>query len=108
MVARILNETQYKINVVGTIHMINAFLPLLRAGTTKKCIIIGSGVGSHKLARRTEALDYSGYAMSKAALNIAAVRYASKYRSEGVIFLTISPGLVRTLQGSEFCCALSM
>ncbi|KLO10731.1 NAD(P)-binding protein [Schizopora paradoxa] len=92
--------TFYKTNVLGTIHMINAFIPLLRAGSTKKCIIIGSAIGSHKLARRTEFTDNPGYAMSKAALNIAAVRYASKYRSEGVIFLTITPGFVRTLQGT--------
>ena len=82
--------------------MINAFLPLLRAGVTKKCIIIGSGLGSAKLARNTGVTRFSGYAMSKSALNIAAVRYATKYRDEGLIFLTITPGLVKTLQGSEW------
>ncbi|KLO10732.1 NAD-binding protein [Schizopora paradoxa] len=92
--------TFYKTNVLGTIHLINAFLPLLRAGTTKKCIIIGSALGSHKFARRSEVLQYSGYSMSKAALNIAAARYASKYKGEGLIFLTITPGLVKTLQGT--------
>ncbi|KLO10723.1 NAD(P)-binding protein [Schizopora paradoxa] len=97
--------TFYKINVIGTIHVINAFLPLLRAGKTKKCIIIGSGVGSHKMARRTEVVDNSGYAMSKAALNIAAVRYASKYRKEGVIFLSMTPGFVRTLSAFRFLLA---
>ncbi|KLO10733.1 NAD(P)-binding protein [Schizopora paradoxa] len=89
----------YKTNTLGTIHMINAFLPLLRAGGTKKCIIIGSALASTKLARNTGVIRFSGYAMSKSALNIAGVRYATKYRSEGVIFLTITPGLVKTLQG---------
>lgn len=82
--------------------MINAFLPLLRAGATKKCIIITSALGSAKLAQRTGVLKYSGYSMSKAALNIATVRYASRYKDEGVIFLSITPGLVKTLEGSEY------
>jgi len=90
----------YKSNVLGTIHMINAFLPLLRAGVTKKCILLSSALGSAKLAQRTGALKFSGYAMSKAALNLAAMRYATRYKEEGVIFLSITPGLVKTLQGT--------
>jgi len=90
----------YKSNVLGTIHMINAFLPLLRAGVTKKCILLSSALGSAKLAQRTGVTKFSGYALSKAALNLAAVRYASRYKEEGVIFLSITPGLVKTLQGN--------
>jgi len=91
----------YKTNTLGTIHVINAFLPLLRAGVTKKCIIIGSSLGSTRVAQRTGVIKYSGYSMSKAALNIAAVRYASRYKDEGVIFLSITPGLVKTLEGPK-------
>ncbi len=94
-------QIQYKTNTLGTIHVINAFLPLLRAGVTKNCIIIGSSLGSTRVAQRTGVIKYSGYSMSKAALNIAAVRYASRYKDEGVIFLSITPGLVKTLEGRE-------
>lgn len=37
-----------------------------------------------------------GYSMSKAAVNIAVGKFAVKLKDEGVIFLSVSPGFVKT------------
>lgn len=39
--------------------------------------------------------------MSKAASNLAVAKYAAQYKEEGIVFLSISPGLVRTKAGCE-------
>ena len=36
------------------------------------------------------------YSISKAALNVAVAKYNALYRSEGILFMAISPGLVNT------------
>jgi len=91
----------FKVNVLGVIHTVNAFLPLLRAGETKKCIIISSTMGSPKFVGGTGIVFAPGYSMSKAALNLACAKYAAQYKSEGIIFLSITPGLVKTKLGTE-------
>lgn len=39
--------------------------------------------------------------MSKAAMNLAVAKYAAQYKDEGLVFLSISPGLVKTKAGCE-------
>ena len=46
--------------------------------------------------------NYAGYGISKAALNLANAKFASRFRDEGIIFVAINPGLVRTLQGRKY------
>lgn len=87
--------------MLGPIHTINAFLPLLLAGKTKKCIVISSRMGSHKYVVKFASSFASGYAISKAALNLAAAKYAVRFKNDGLILLSITPGLVRTMQGRE-------
>ncbi|OCL14684.1 putative short-chain dehydrogenases/reductase [Glonium stellatum] len=83
-------------NVAGPLYAINAFLPLIRAGSTKKVTIISSGMAD------TEIMDVAGvsqavvYSASKSAANVLAKKYAIELKSEGIIFLALSPGLVNT------------
>ncbi|KAI0088542.1 hypothetical protein BDY19DRAFT_169452 [Irpex rosettiformis] len=91
----------FRTNAVGLINTINAFLPLLRAGTTKKCLAISSSLGSPKQTNANDFSTFPGYGMSKAALNLAMAKYASRFRDEGLVFLTINPGLVKTMLGSN-------
>ncbi|KAI0088541.1 hypothetical protein BDY19DRAFT_948116 [Irpex rosettiformis] len=91
----------FRTNAVGPINTINAFLPLLRAGTTKKCLAISTSMGSPRFTNANDFSTFSGYAMSKAALNLAMAKYACQFRDEGLVFLTISPGLVKTMVGTK-------
>ena len=87
---------QYKTNVIGVIHTINAFLPLLRAGETKKCIVTSSEMGSLKYILKNDVSFAPGYSMSKAAVNVAVSKFAVKLKEEGIIFLSLTPGFVKT------------
>jgi len=87
---------QFNTNVVGVVHTINAFLPLLRRGTTKKVITLSSGMGHTELVLKSGLSNQAPYAISKAALNMAVAKYAAEYKAEGFLFLAISPGLVDT------------
>ncbi|KAJ7455952.1 hypothetical protein B0H11DRAFT_2066455, partial [Mycena galericulata] len=46
--------SKFKINVVGVVHTINAFLPLLRKGEVKKVIALSSGMGDLDLTLASE------------------------------------------------------
>ncbi|KAI0340284.1 NAD(P)-binding protein [Trametopsis cervina] len=87
----------FRLNTIGPIHTINAFLPLLRAGTMKKCVNISSTVASHKITNAVDLDDVIGYGMSKAALNLANAKYAARFRGEGIVFLAVDPGLMKTM-----------
>ncbi|KAI0088540.1 short-chain dehydrogenases/reductase [Irpex rosettiformis] len=91
----------FQTNTIGPIHTINAFLPLLLAGTTKKCLTISTTAGSPKVANATNFTTYGGYGISKAALNLAIAKYASRFRDDGVVFLAVTPGMVKTMPGTE-------
>jgi len=86
----------FNTNVVGVVHTINAFLPLLRRGTAKKVITISSGMGDAELVLKSGLSNQAPYAISKAALNMVVAKYAAEYKAEGFVFLAISPGLVDT------------
>ncbi|KAI0088700.1 hypothetical protein BDY19DRAFT_985505 [Irpex rosettiformis] len=91
----------FRTNAVGPIHTINAFLPLLLAGNTKKCIAISTTLGSPKVTNAADFGNYAGYGISKAALNLAIAKYACRFRDQGLLFLSINPGLVKTAQGPK-------
>lgn len=85
-----------KVNVAGTIFSVNAFLPLIRKGTTKKITVISTGLADLDAAQRSNLPCSIAYSSSKAAVNIVVARYAAELKSEGVIFLALSPGFVNT------------
>lgn len=89
---------QFNINVVGTVTTTNLFLPLLRNGKLKKVICISSAAADADFTRKTEHERIVPYSVSKAALNMAVVKYAleRRNREEGFTFLALAPGAVDT------------
>ena len=94
-----LDAPQFKTNVIGVMHTIRVFLPLIKAGDTKKVFVISSSMGSPKFVLDMKSAATIAYGTSKAALNMVVVKFALNY--EDVLFLAIEPGLVRTIQGRE-------
>jgi NAD(P)-dependent dehydrogenase (short-subunit alcohol dehydrogenase family) len=89
-------QLNWDTNVVGVIHSINAFLPLIKKSPIKKVFAISSGLADDDLASKYSVWESAGYATSKAALNAVVARYDARYRGDGVLFLSISPGMVDT------------
>ncbi|KAJ7819904.1 hypothetical protein B0H14DRAFT_3876460 [Mycena olivaceomarginata] len=67
----------FKTNTISVVHSTNAFLPLLKNGSTKK-------------AKPRQ----PSYSIAKAALNMVVAKYAAQFKSEGFFFLAMSPGIV--------------
>jgi len=88
----------FDINVLGPIHTINAFLPLLKKSTSplKKVITISSGVGDLDVTLVAKHAVHAPYCISKAAVNLVNAKYAAQYGDAGFVFLALSPGLVDT------------
>ncbi|EMR66150.1 hypothetical protein MGN70_014170 [Eutypa lata] len=84
----------WETNVVGNIHLIHLFLPLVMKGKVKKVIALSSG---HADLDFTNTLDVDTsplYTASKAALNSIMSKFSTQYKKDGVLFLSISPGVV--------------
>lgn len=87
------------VNVLGVIYTINAFLPLLKAtaaNATARVITLSSPAGD---LDSTLALVYptaAAYSISKAAVNMVVAKYAARFRDENFVFLSLSPGIVKT------------
>ncbi|KAH9937273.1 uncharacterized protein B0H18DRAFT_969866 [Fomitopsis serialis] len=90
---------KFQVNVLGVIRTINVFLPLIRKGGLKKVLTLSSGMGDLDFARNVDVTNSGPYSVSKAALNMVVVKYAVRFKDEGIVFLTISPGIVDTFQG---------
>ncbi|KZT75055.1 NAD(P)-binding protein [Daedalea quercina L-15889] len=89
----------FEVNVLGVIYTTNAFLPLIQQGSMKKVLTLSSGMGDLDGVREIGINSAGPYSVSKAAVNMVMVKYAARFKDEGIVFLTISPGLVNTLQG---------
>jgi NAD(P)-dependent dehydrogenase (short-subunit alcohol dehydrogenase family) len=92
--------SSFRANVVGVANTINIFLPLLRAGKGKKIITISSGMADTELINRFSVPIAAPYSISKAAVNALVAKYnAALGKSEGLLFMALSPGLVDTSEG---------
>lgn len=95
-------RTAFETNVAGVSQTINTFLPLLRAGETKKVITLSSGIGDDEFTKAAGLAVNAPYSISKYALNLTILKYALGLKDEGFIFLSIAPGLVDTFDGRPF------
>ncbi|KAJ7755009.1 hypothetical protein DFH07DRAFT_920785 [Mycena maculata] len=86
----------FRTNTVGTVHCINAFLPLLQMGSVKKVITITTGGADTEFVLKAKHMGSAGYSISKAAVNMVVAKYAAQFKSEGFVFLALSPGFVDT------------
>ncbi|PHH86368.1 hypothetical protein CDD83_10353 [Cordyceps sp. RAO-2017] len=86
----------FRTNVIANIHLINLFMPLILRGRVKKVIHVSTGHADLDPIKDYDADVASGYAMSKAAMNVAVAKFSAQYRKDGVLFISISPGVVDT------------
>lgn len=91
-------QIQLHTNVVGVIMTINVFLPLVLKSDIKKVIAIGSGLADDHFTNKFDIYENAPYSISKAALNTAIAKYNAAHgkTTDGVLFLSINPGLVST------------
>ena len=91
-------------NVTGNIHLFHLFLPLVQRGRAKKVVAISSGMADLDLVNRFEVEVGALYSASKAALNLIVAKFSAQYKREGILFLSISPGLVDVGKNKEGEC----
>jgi NAD(P)-dependent dehydrogenase (short-subunit alcohol dehydrogenase family) len=91
-------------NVVGNIHLFNLFMPLILKGDAKKVISISSGMADNDLVTKFGIYEAGPYTLSKSAMNMVMSKFQSEYEKDGVLFLSVSPGLVDTENGGESEC----
>ncbi|KAH8431021.1 SDR family oxidoreductase [Aspergillus melleus] len=94
----------FKTNVVGNIHLFNLFTPLILKGDAKKVIAISSGHADLDLVAKHNIDLVAPYTISKVGLNAAVAKFSAQYAKDGVLFMSICPGMVDTghlSQGTE-------
>ena len=84
----------FQTNVVGNIHLFNLFLPLVLKGKIKKVITISSGHADLYLINDLEIETNALYSASKAAMNVIVAKFNAQYKKDGVLFVSIIPGVV--------------
>ena len=86
----------FKVNVIANVHLFNIFMPLILKGKTKKVIAISTGLADLETTIKFN-LDHAvPYTISKAALNFAMGKFSAQYAKDGVLFMSICPGIVNT------------
>lgn len=86
----------FQVNVVGNIHLISLFLPLIQAGKAKKVITLTTGMADSDFITKYGIAIAAPYSISKAALNTAIAKFSAQHQKEGILFLGLSPGFVNT------------
>ena len=86
----------FKVNVIGNIHLFNLFIPLILKGQAKKVIAISSGHSDLDLIPKYNIDLAASYTISKAGLNTAVAKFSAQYAKDGVLFMSICPGVVDT------------
>lgn len=83
-----------QINVLGNIHLFHLFLPLVLKGKVKKVITISTGLADLDVTNNYDVDIAPLYAASKAAMNVIVGKFNAQYKKDGVLFMSISPGVV--------------
>ncbi|KAK5047875.1 hypothetical protein LTR84_006063 [Exophiala bonariae] len=95
-----LRET-FEVNVEAVHNTTVALLPLVQKSKLKKVINISTTMGSMALAANYKFAPTPAYKITKAALNMLTVQYAQDFAQQGVTFLAVSPGWLKTDLGSQ-------
>ncbi|KAK7748265.1 hypothetical protein SLS62_008725 [Diatrype stigma] len=83
-----------KTNVAGNIHLYGLFLPLILKGQAKKVVCISSSMSEVASINKLGLKESPLYAMSKAAMNVVTAKFNVQYQKDGVLFLSICPGMM--------------
>lgn len=86
-------------------------MPLVLNGRVKKVATLSTGMADLDLVNDYDIKISAPYAISKAAMNMAIGKFNARYKEDGVLFLSISPGFVETGQDKDgkqawSCCRL--
>ena len=90
----------FQTNYFGMVEVTQAFLPLLRASTTRVILNVTSGLGS--ITKQADPLwEFGtflplGYSSSKAAVNMFTVLLAKELKADGFRINAVSPGYTAT------------
>ncbi|KAL4892335.1 hypothetical protein BDV59DRAFT_202838 [Aspergillus ambiguus] len=79
---------------VEEVEAVSSQLWQTNVGTAKKVITISTGVADLDLTNDYEIEIGALYAASKAAMNVIVAKFNAQYKKDGVLFMSISPGLV--------------
>ncbi|KAL3475380.1 hypothetical protein BJX99DRAFT_229808 [Aspergillus californicus] len=71
-------------------------MPLILKSPIKKVLCLSTGSADLSATQSTELEVGAAYAISKAALNMAMVKFNAQYRKEGVLIMSICPGVAQT------------
>ncbi len=81
-------------NVLANMFLYDLFLPQILRGTAKKVIVISSGMGDAEFTKDYD-IDWAPlYSTSKAAMNMINAKFSARYKKDGILFLSICPGMV--------------
>lgn len=89
-------ERVFRVNTIAPLMVVRAALPALRRGSRRLVVNISSQLGS--IANNTGGSSYP-YRASKCALNMLTVCLANEFRPDGIAFVAMHPGWVRTDMG---------
>lgn len=81
-------------NVTGNIYLFNSFMPQVLKGKVKKVVTISSGMGDAEFVKDYDVSESPLYSISKAAVNMVTAKFSALYKKDGVLFLSICPGMV--------------
>jgi NAD(P)-dependent dehydrogenase (short-subunit alcohol dehydrogenase family) len=115
-------QRSIEVNVHGPLKVIMAFLDLIRQGQLKKVVAISSGMGDIgmlsewyvncnntdkplEMINEMKLSNAAPYAISKGALNVLIAKLNASYADDGVLFMSICPGRVDTIEGDMPECA---
>ena len=73
---------QFRVNVLGIIYSVNAFLPLLRQSRTKRILIISSAGGDPGFVLNTKLASMAAYGTTRAGSNMVIAKYAKLLEDE--------------------------
>ncbi|MGN8055994.1 SDR family NAD(P)-dependent oxidoreductase [Pedobacter sp. 22163] len=90
----------FETNTFGPIRVTQALLPLLRAASKARIIMLSSIVGSIGLSSDPDVIygqvNFMGYSSSKAALNMITAAFAKELGPSGIKVYAVEPGHIRT------------
>lgn len=86
----------FETNCIGPLRVTRAFLPFLRKSKNARVLNMTSGLAS---LSGKNASGFYAYGTSKAALNMLNRTLAFEFQKEGIVFVAMDPGWVRTDMG---------
>ena len=91
------DEQFYKlmqVNVLANIHLYNIFMPQILKSRVKKVVVLSSGHADLDVVAEYDIDVAPLYTASKAAMNMITGKFSAQYKKDGVLFLSICPGMV--------------